>query len=260
MSTIQAEVIERMKADLLARLEEWVGMDLPVKGSEDYESWQSKLAEIDSIENVQDVIDYVDCEGLDLNDFFLCGEYEVISAGLDPSSVPSDLYIELGEPVSEQTWSGGSWVSIYLYDGKYFVVNEVEVKIADTEADAFKIGGIDNDAFDDTSHSQVRPSEPDAQVEVPRAMKEPPKKAWIRKRPVLVVVTEWPGGTMAIKFGGAIQAALDVSKDDMSLVQMAPERIFRVETKVSEAEFRKAMRVSDVASGGCVLFIEIPKS
>ncbi|MDY7115161.1 hypothetical protein RAN53_02255 [Halomonas sp. SSL-5] len=260
MSTIQAEVIERMKADLLARLEEWVGMNLPVKGSEDYEFWQSKLAEIDSIENFQDVIDYVDSEGFDLNDFFLCGEYEVISAGLDPSLVPSDLYTELGEPVAEQAWSGGSGVKIYLYDGKYFVVSEVEVKVANTETDAFKMGGIDNDTFGDISHSQVRPSEPDAQIEVPRATKAPPKKARISKRPVLVVVTEWPGGTMAIKFGCAMQAALDVSKDDMSLVQMSPERIFRVETKVSEAEFREAMRVRDVASGGCVLFIEIPKS
>lgn len=63
---------------------------------------------------------------------------------------------------------------------------------------------------------------------------------------------------MAFKFGGAMEAALDATKEELTLVQMAPERIFRVETKVSEADFREAMASHDVASGGTVLFIEIP--
>lgn len=63
---------------------------------------------------------------------------------------------------------------------------------------------------------------------------------------------------MAFKFGSAMQAALEVAKQDMNLVQMSPERIFRVETKVSEAEFRKTMGLKDVASGGSILFVEIP--
>jgi hypothetical protein len=79
-----------------------------------------------------------------------------------------------------------------------------------------------------------------------------------RLRPVLIVVTDWPGGTMAFKFGGAMQAALDATQEEMTLVQMAPERIFRVETKVSEADFREAMASRDVTSGGSILFIEIP--
>ena len=90
--------------------------------------------------------------------------------------------------------------------------------------------------------------------------KAPVKKTRVKRRAVLVVVIHWPSGTMARKFGDVMQAALDISKDGMNLVQMAPERIFRVETTVSEAEFREVMRSRDVASGGNVLFVEIPNT
>jgi hypothetical protein len=249
-----------MKSDLLGRVDEWVGMDIPAEGSEDYDSWQSMLAQIDAIENIQDVIDYVEAEGLDLDDFFLCGEYEVISAGLDSKDVPTDLATEVGELVAEQTWSGGSWVKVYLFDGKYFVVNEVETSVADTEADALTLAGIENDSFDQISHSQVHSTHLLDPPKFPATKKGPAKKARVKRRAVLVVVTDWPDGTMAMKFGGALRAALDVSKDDMNLVQMAPERIFRVETTVSEVEFREAMKSRDVASGGNLLFMEIPKT
>ena len=77
-------------------------------------------------------------------------------------------------------------------------------------------------------------------------------------RPVLIVVTNWPSGTTAQKFGGALQAALGATQGQMVLVQMEPERIFRVETKVSEFDFRKAMASKDVPSRGSILFLEIP--
>jgi hypothetical protein len=86
------------------------------------------------------------------------------------------------------------------------------------------------------------------------------KKARSERRAVLIVVTDWPDGTMAFKFGSAMQTSLGVTKEHMNLVQMSPERIFRVETEVSEAEFRKSMSLRGVASGGSVLFIEIPKA
>jgi hypothetical protein len=149
MSNIRTEVIKRMKSDLLGRVAERFGMDMPKEGSEDYESWHSKLAEIDEIENIQEVVAYLESEGIELEDFFLCGEYEVISAGLNPDDVPSNLFTALGEIVAEQTWKGGSWVNIYLYDGKYFVLNEVETSVADTEAEALKLGGIGNDSYDE---------------------------------------------------------------------------------------------------------------
>lgn len=253
-----SEIIEQMKADLLRCVEEWLGMDVPAEGSEDYDTWQSKLAEIDAIENIRDVIDYVESEGLDLDDFFLCGMYEVISAGLDPQHVPSELVKEMGDLVAEKACPGGSWVNVYLYDGKYFVVNEYETIVADAEADALKIAGMGNDSYDEILHSEVRPSEPQVQPLL-KVKKASYKKARGKKRSVLIIVTDWPDGTMAFKFGGAMEAALNVAKGDMRLVQIAPERIFKVETAVSEAEFREAMRSSDVASGGSISFIEIPK-
>lgn len=76
-------------------------------------------------------------------------------------------------------------------------------------------------------------------------------------RPVLLVMTGWPGGTMAFKFGHAMQAALKVSDEDISLVQMKPERIFRAETWVTEGEFRQALRQCDVSCPGKVIFIEL---
>ena len=63
---------------------------------------------------------------------------------------------------------------------------------------------------------------------------------------------------MALKFVGAMQTALGAKKDEVTLVQMAPERIFRVETEVSEADFRKAMKSRDIAFGGSIPFIEVP--
>ncbi len=149
-----------MKSDLRGRVDEWVGTHVPAEGTEDYESWQAKLAEIDAIENIQDVIDYVESEGFDLDDFFMCGEYKVISAGLDPNDVPLGLISEIGELVAEQSWSGGSWVNVYLFDGKYFIVSEVETRVADTEADAIKIAGIDNDTIDQIVHSRAHSTSP----------------------------------------------------------------------------------------------------
>lgn len=244
-----------MKSDLLKRVDEWVGIDVPFEGTEDYKTWQWKLDAIDEIENIQDVIGYVESMGLDLNDFFSCGEYKVLSAGLDPNAVPQALVAELGELIAEQSLPEESWVKIYFFDGKYFVINEVETKIVDLEADALEIAGIKSESSDQILHPQVHQNNP-------LVLKKPPvtKKAKIKHRAVLIVVTNWPSGTMAFKFGSAIQTALKVSKDKMNLLQMAPERIFRVEAEVNEAEFRNAMKSRDVASGGNVLFIEIPET
>lgn len=61
------------------------------------------------------------------------------------------------------------------------------------------------------------------------------------RRPVLIIVPQWPGGTMAIKFGSALKVALQVEADGWSLLQMEPERIFRAVTAVSEADLGQAL-------------------
>ena len=77
-----------------------------------------------------------------------------------------------------------------------------------------------------------------------------------KKRPVLIVVEKWPDGTMAFKFGSALMSALGRHRDQATLVQLGPERIFRVETDVSEPEFRSALKTKDVPYHGYVHFSE----
>jgi hypothetical protein len=78
-----------------------------------------------------------------------------------------------------------------------------------------------------------------------------------QKRPVHIIVEKWPHGTMAFKFGSALMTALDQRRDEATLVQLGPERIFRVETDVSEAEFRLALKAADVSYHGRIHFSEL---
>lgn len=78
-----------------------------------------------------------------------------------------------------------------------------------------------------------------------------------RKRPVLIVVEKWPDGTMAFKFGNAMMSALNARQDERTLMQFGPERIFKVVTDVSEAEFRLALKATDVSYHGPIRFSEL---
>jgi hypothetical protein len=254
MSQVRKEIIERMKSDLLKQVEEWVGMHRPVEGSEDYETWQWKLDTIKAFKTIDDVIEYVECNFLDLNDFFLTGEYELITAGLAPEKVPSSIVSEHGELIAEQVLPSGAKCEIFFFDGKYFVLDESRTQIVDSEKEALMIAGIEEESSNDFIDDKESP------INFPM-IETPPliKMTKGNRRTVLIVVTDWPGGTMAFKFGSALQTALRVSKDKITLVQMAPERIFRVETDVSEAEFRERMKELGVSSVGTTLFIEIPE-
>ena len=88
---------------------------------------------------------------------------------------------------------------------------------------------------------------------------EPDPKLEMRSktRPVLIVVEEWPDGTMALKFGSAMMSALGQRRDGATLVQFSPERIFRVEADVSEAEFRLALKARDVSYHGRIHFSDL---
>ncbi len=78
-----------------------------------------------------------------------------------------------------------------------------------------------------------------------------------KKRPVRIVVEKWPDGTMAFKFGSALMSALGQRHDEANLVQLSPHRIFRVETNVSEAEFRLALETRDASYHGRIHFSEL---
>lgn len=79
-----------------------------------------------------------------------------------------------------------------------------------------------------------------------------------KKRPVLIVVEKWPHGTMAFKFGSALMSALNPRHAEANLVQFSPDRIFKVETDVSETEFRSALKTKDVSYHGRIHFSELP--
>jgi hypothetical protein len=252
MSQVRKEIIERMKSDLLKQVDEWVGMHRPVEGSEDYETWQWKLDTIRGIETIDDVIEYVECNFQDLNDFLLTGEYELITAGLAPEKVPSSIVSELGELIAEQVLPNDVKCEIFIFDGKYFVLDGTRTQIVDSKKDALTIAGIEEDSSDDFIDDQEYSTHsPNPQTS------SSPKKAKRNRRAVLIVIPSWPSGTIAMKFGSALRNALNVEKDEMTLLQMAPERIFRVETDVSEAEFRERMKSRGFNSNRNVLFIEM---
>lgn len=88
--------------------------------------------------------------------------------------------------------------------------------------------------------------EPDPKLEMRR-----------KKRPVLIVVDDLPDGTMAFNFGSAMMSALNSRQDERTLIQFGPERIFKVETDVSEAEFRLTLKATDVSYHGRIHFSEL---
>lgn len=65
-----AALIDDMKKQLLAQLDEWLGFDVPEVGSEDYETWQSRLMDIEDIKTFSDVYEYLNCDEDSANEFF----------------------------------------------------------------------------------------------------------------------------------------------------------------------------------------------
>ena len=72
-----------------------------------------------------------------------------------------------------------------------------------------------------------------------------------------IVVTEWPGGTMAIKFGSALRDSLYISSEDLDLVQLSPERIFRVTSSVTEHEFIETLSNYNISYHGRIFFVDM---
>ncbi len=65
---------------------------------------------------------------------------------------------------------------------------------------------------------------------------------------------------MAFKFGSALRSALYVERDEMQLVQLGPERVFRTESCVHEVEFWKTLELYDVSYPGKLVFVELGES
>ena len=62
-----------------------------------------------------------------------------------------------GNVIGSQTWSGGSWVTVYEYKGKFFVSNEVEITECDTAEKAFSRANFGGQQYDKIDQQFVDP-------------------------------------------------------------------------------------------------------
>ena len=71
MASTEQDLVREIKESLSAKLDEWLGFDIPEEGTEDYEVWQERLAAIEAIERVEDVIAYAEGYLGDSDEFLL---------------------------------------------------------------------------------------------------------------------------------------------------------------------------------------------
>jgi hypothetical protein len=243
--------IEKIRRALEYRIEEWVGFDTPNAGSEDYDQWLGMIQEVNDIVSIADVMSYLESNNIDTDDFFIDGEFDLIAAGLSPDEVPAAILSKLGSEIDSKKGMDDSLVRVLEYGGQYFLMDRGQVLHFSSEIDAINYLGVSQTPEDNINLACEAYSDRLSLDEAKERLSE------VQERPVLIVVKNWPDGTMAFKLGSAIQSALDISKDQMSVVQISPERIFRVLTCVDERDFRSALkdRVGSISDG--VLFIEI---
>jgi hypothetical protein len=243
--------IEKIRRTLDHRIEEWVGSDTPSVGSEDHDRWLGMIQEVKDIVSIDDVMSYLESNNIDTDDFFIDGEFDLIAAGLSPDEVPAAILAKLGSEIDSRKEPDDSLVKILEYDGQYFLMNRGQVSYFSSEIDAINYLGVSQTPEDSINFTCDSYSDRISLDESKERVSE------VRDRAVLIVIKNWPDGTMAFKLGSAIKSALDVSKDQMSVVQISPERIFRVLTCVDERDFRSTLKdlVGSISDG--VLFIEI---
>jgi hypothetical protein len=194
---------------------------------------------------------YLDSNNIDTDDFFIDGEFDLIAAGLSPDAVPAAILSKLGSEIDSKKGMDDSLVRVLEYGEQYFLMDRGQVLHFSSEIDAINYLGVSQTSEDNINFACEAYSDRVNLDEAKERLSE------VRERAVLIVIKNWPDGTMAFKLGSAIKSALDVSRDQMSVVQVSPERIFRVLTYVDESDFRSALkdRVGSISDG--VLFIEV---
>lgn len=65
----EAKLVAKIKERFLAELDQWIGIDIPDEGTDDYDTWQSRLEQIEAIETIEDVHEYAESIGLDMDEF-----------------------------------------------------------------------------------------------------------------------------------------------------------------------------------------------
>jgi hypothetical protein len=137
-------IIESMKGCFRERVSEWLGFDVPSEGTEDFDTWTSKVADIDGIESISDVVWYLDMENTDLDDFVIDHEFDLVGAGMAPVDIPYAVIEALGQAVDPPDGWDERDESIYMYGGKCFVLaasNLESPRVFDSVSDALRARG-----------------------------------------------------------------------------------------------------------------------
>lgn len=254
------QTIENMKARLAQRVEEWTGSYVPEEGDDDYEAWSYKFDEVRELDSIKDVSEYVESEHLDFCDFVIAGEYDLVSAGMKPVDIPKRVVLELGEETFGQL-EGSHNQNVISYGGKIFVFDPESKEVPEVFseiADACSYLNIEHYCEPTEQPRSVLRSQPDREKELKALKLSVSKRIENRMKTVkYLIVTNWPDGTMAFKFGSALQTSLHTGKESMQLVQSSPERVFRVTSAVSEREFKQLLSLHDVSYSGKVILVEI---
>jgi len=264
-----SKTIRSIKNALMWIVEEWVGSDIPKEGSEDYATWMILLETVENFKTINDLPEALSFFGKDYTDFIIEGEYDLVEAGMDPKEIPRLVIEELGDDIEEaldEELISTKLPSLqdskgYWYGGKYFVFltkNSEERLIFDGMDDALLSIGIDTTKeFTEQSTPGVKLSTDwhdkleDVKHRISNAMKNRPRTT------KYIIITKWPGGTMAFKFGNALTDSLYISSEDLNLVQLSPERIFRVTSSVTEQEFRETLSNYDISFHGKIFFVDM---
>lgn len=156
------------------------------------------------------------------------------------SDVVTDIYID--KPMDEIDWVivAEDGYTLNINDEKYIVKNGNLVKY---------------DSMDNTFNNTNTSKEVNISSRIGTKQYSDEEKG--SYRPVLIIVPKWPDGTMAMKLGSVLGKALLVEKEAMVLLQMSPERIFRVETTATEEDFRKSLEKLEISMVHDILFIEL---
>lgn len=228
--------IVKMKQHLMTQVDEWLGNILPNEGSEDYLRWQQMLQEIEDAESVEQIREYLESKGIDADEFFIGGNYDLIKAGVPPHMISKKVIESLGEEINVIEDLGSSSEKLYKYSGLYFSISNGVVTPLSSNPE--KIKSIEISQEQPCVRSNLLPKDEKSSAIANRE----PIPLSNTKRTVILIVRNWPGGTMAFKLGSALLTALNVKKDEISVLQVSPERIFKVNTSVSEDAFRSYLR------------------
>lgn len=68
---------------------------------------------------------------------------------------PGEVIVERGHCIASQVWKSGSWSYVYEYMGRFYSIDEVELKEFENAKDAFIRASIGRDTFDEIEQPYV---------------------------------------------------------------------------------------------------------